>query len=457
MSASPERIQSAPGSAVVGTPNAVARIHALTAPVCLVLVGLGALVASLCGVALNWDGAYYLFNLLESRQSFVANGRTTNIVLQAPTLLVQSLTGDLSILRLVFGLSYLAVPVVAVLASYLVVRRNERRLFAWAVIAITVAALPGQMNPSSEALQVGQLGWPILLGAIVGLRRDDPLGAVAALGSGLFVALGHPLGAVLLAGVAATAVLFRHRGVAIVGVALLVLSIVSGLHTANTYEANRLTMDTVVSSFRISLAGWVGVALGLSTAAAAMALIAERSRRAALIGGCALALELVAGFLFLRWAHNPIVWAGAIEFRTFAAVVGVPVALVAILDAARPSKRSAGAWRELLAMTCAAVFLGTMVIGGLTVRTIDQDLTRAMQNSSGACTAEETVPGANDTLIDSWATPSRSLLLDGRQPDHIVLPQAQCGSLAQGAVPVAPWDMRASNTSGWFVLRGLTR
>jgi hypothetical protein len=420
----------------------------------LALGALGALTAAVSGVALSWDGSAYLFNALDSQQPFVPHGRVVDVLIQAPTLLAQTFTDRLGILRLVFGLSYLSIPVLALLASFIVVRRKPR-MFIWPVLAVCVATLPGQVNPSSEALQSSQLIWPILLAAIVGLDRSDWVAWPAVVATGLYAAVAHPFGALLLGGVLLISVAYRRRSLAAVAAMLLVIAAANAWLTADPYQGDRITMSVITYGFGQAIAGAPLIAIVSSSIGGALIAIGDRTSHGGLLGGAGVACQALAIAALAPWAYNSTAWVGAIEFRTFTAAVIVPVALIAAVDGWREPTATSH-WRQLAGVTAAVGFALIMAIQGLSVLKLDSSIHDAVRAANGGCTQIQNIEGYQGTMLDSWATPYRSLVLGGRTAMSIVIRVDNCQLLtAGGPVPVDFWEHGPLDAPGWFDLRRL--
>jgi hypothetical protein len=420
-----------------------------------IFVALGGLVGAVCGVALNWDGSAYLFDTLDSRAPFVAHGRLVDVVTEAPTLFAQNFTDRLAILRLVFGISYLAIPAVALLASYVVVRQKRKGLFVWPVLAICVATLPGQVNPSSEALQAAQLVWPALLAAIVGLDRHDWLAWLAVVTTGVYVALAHPFGVLLLGGVLIVGLVYRHRSMAVLAGLLVVTALLNTWLTADPYQGNRITVDVVSYGFDKAIAGAPLLAMVSSAFGAVMIAIADRTKQRTLLGVAGVACQVLAIGALIRWANDPLAWNGAIEFRTFAAVAIIPVALVAVMDGWREPLEAAP-WRQLAALVASAGFVLIMAVQGLSVKRLDSSMVGAMHATTGSCVSQEGIIGGSGSVLDAWATPYRSLVFGDRKATKIVIWGDRCSLLTEGGlVPVDNWGNGPLDASGWFDLSGL--
>jgi hypothetical protein len=427
----------------------------LGTPIVFTASAIGLLFGAISGMALSWDGSYYLFNTLESRQPFEPHARFVNAVTQAPTLLSQNFTDQLPILRLVYGISYMAIPLVALLASWVVLRRGHRHMFVWSVLALLVATLPGQVNATCEALQSAQLTWPILLAAIVGIERGDRLTWVVVVITGLFAAVAHPFGVALMAGVLLVCLFGRRRREATLVTVLLAIAAANALSSFDPYETDRITATVIGTGLDRAIFGGPLIAIAASAIGAALIAFGNRTKHGTLLAATGVACQVLAIAALEHWARDPSQWGGAIEFRSFTPIVIVPVALVAFLDG-RQSKPADTRWRQLAALTAALGFALIMVLQGLSIQRIDRTMTDAMNQSASGCAAQGSIPRVDLTVLDSWATTSRSLLYGTRAPTRVVLPDSQCAALlAHGALPLADWDHRTVEAPGWFDLTGL--
>lgn len=435
----------------------------LTTPAVFAVAVVGAVAAGALNVALSWDGSYYLFNVLESGQPFTPHQRLVNAITQGPTLLAQHFTDRMDVLRLVFGVSYMILPIIALLACFVVVRRRPA-MFVWAVIGICLATLPGQVNASSEAIQVAQMIWPLLLAAIVGLDSRDWVAWVAVVATGLFTAMGHPFGVPLLGLALVVSLLYRRRSVAAVAAVLLAISAVNAWATLDVYQTDRITMDVVRTSYAGAIFGAPIVAMVGTFLGALLISLAGRPGRGARFGAAGLACLVLGIAVLMPWAHNPVAWGDAIDFRTFAPAAIVPLALVAVFDGwpGRAGGTESGGdsqdalpWRRAAALTAAAGFALILVIQGISIQRLDRSLADAERAAPGTCVAQSSVGGIGLTVLDHWATTPRSLIFGNRAPTKIVMPGIGCSLLIVGTVYIASWDMRSVDVPGWFDLRGL--
>src|SRR3954469_13358756 len=162
----------------------------------------GLICAALCRAALSWDGAIYLFEMLDNQRPYVPQQRLINWPLDWPVVLLSHVTGDLPFLAVVFGLVYVAFQLALLGAAWWVVRDENRTLFVWAAFGLGLGMLPGQFYFVAEGNLAVQLAWPLILAILVGLqRRHIPL--IVVLTIALFFS--HPLAIIIFAFAAALA------------------------------------------------------------------------------------------------------------------------------------------------------------------------------------------------------------------------------------------------------------
>src|SRR2546423_15486135 len=123
------------------------------------LVSIALCIAAMCGAALSWDGSYYLYKPLDTQSPFVLHSRPINVALQWPVLVASHITSDIRVLNAVFGLMHASVPLIALAASWWIVRNRAPGLFVWAALGICLGTLPGVFQLTSDAIDVVQLFW----------------------------------------------------------------------------------------------------------------------------------------------------------------------------------------------------------------------------------------------------------------------------------------------------------
>ncbi len=416
------------------------------------------------GAPLAWDGAYFLFKILDLRQPFAPPNRPIHEILQAPVLVAIGRTDDLAVLRAVFAASYTLVPVLGLAASWWVVR-SRPGLFVWPALSIALFALPGQLFYVSEGPIAVALFWPIVLALAAGSPlRVLPL--LALLAAGVWTA--HPIAVVLFAAAAALALYVgvhdprrRRLAWAMAGVAG-ILSLTRALQPLSGYETESLTTQRLVDSFQVAIRGWPLVALVFAGLAAMLTFALpyvlprttgrfERSLRLApsILAGAA-------GLSLIPWARNPYVWAHALDFRFWAGPLALALMLVACVEAVRasatPGEARVAASRRWLATTVAATALLVVAVQSRSWAQETDVLRRALAQAPDPCVATSSLPWLAGSPMNHWATASLAILLQDRSPHSLALDGDGCAQYrASGVFPLAPWDPRPAGT-GWFNL-----
>src|SRR4029077_1663076 len=77
-------------------------------------------IATLVNAPLSFDGAVYLFDVLDTHHFAAAHGRIINIPLQLPVMAAAHLTQNIAVLRLIFSAAYASVPLLGLAASWIV-------------------------------------------------------------------------------------------------------------------------------------------------------------------------------------------------------------------------------------------------------------------------------------------------------------------------------------------------
>lgn len=127
------------------------------------------LIAAIVGLPLFQDGSSYMLEMLIDH-AVVRNGRVSILLFQLPTIILikaflrlgaDTLT-TLPIVRLVFNLNYALTPFIALLLSWLVVRKKRAELLIWAALIILFVNLVN-FSWVSELLIAVQFACPLLL------------------------------------------------------------------------------------------------------------------------------------------------------------------------------------------------------------------------------------------------------------------------------------------------------
>jgi hypothetical protein len=436
----------------------------------LMTAALGIAVA--CGVALTYDGAYYLFRVLEDGAVFVPNRRTLHGVLQAPVLLASQSTRDVFTLHLVFGASYVTVTLIALWASWWVVRRARPTLFVWPAFGVCLALLPGQITLISEGAMVIQLMWPVYL-MLLSQPRLIYIPVAALL---LFVTFfTHPTAPVLIGLAAVLAILSGlaqptwRRGRLMAALALSVIAVGAWVRAAsglNPYEAEQLSLSMLGQRFTTSMLGLPLIML-LAAGVAALAVLGRRVpmrpglawlRPGAASRHLLLGALIIAGGAASLWAAVPFFWVDTLSFRFFVIPATLPFIAAAWLDSLGHEPAGDEARLRLhVAQAVGLIFALTLTIQSLYWLALTQRLRDQLATSPTPCLwmDSEALAWARGSALYHWAITPYAMLVQGEAPRALVLHQTDCAQVdLRTGFPIGYWEWRRWE-GGWFDMSGL--
>jgi hypothetical protein len=424
-----------------------------TAPlvIAFALVLAVALFAIFVDAPLSWDGAFLLFRSLDMRRPAIPHDRYSVALFEAPALLLSRFTDHLRILRLAFGAVYASLPLVALTLSWRVVRVAAPQLMIWPFFGMCLATLGGQLMFVSECAIALHFAWPLLLIAITDRWRER---WALALGLSLLLLFLHPIAPFLLLTVAATTALQsrvarRRQKLPL----LLLLTAVAG---AQLYLASSQPYQIATASLLPTL--WHSVAtppLFCWTAIAAGALLLLVRRDAAWPKLAVAATLAVTALSSIAWAAKPAAWQDALNHRFVAPLLAAPFFIFALVDGLGGLRRASPDARGRFAILIAATFAATLGVQCLLWHQLTRALVRETAARPEACVSLDSLSSVRNTALKWWPTTFYSMLLQGRAPTHLVLPDDECGSaeLARG-IPLPGGGLRPrARPKLWFDLR----
>jgi hypothetical protein len=449
------------------------------------LAAVGLVVAALSGAALTWDGSLYLFQLLDDQRPFAPHYRFINYVMQTPVLVLSAVTGDLTVLRTAFGLVYAAVPFLALVTSWWVVRRTAPTLFVWAALGIGFGMLPGQFAFIAEAMLAVLFFWPLGLAILLGLeRRHVPL--VAALSA--LIVISHPVAAPLFAVATGLCLVVgarrpeRRQTVWRWAMGFGVLVLLTGVRLwlfRTPYEIEQSSPEILRWSFTVSVLGLPIFALmgAVVTALAVFAAPFAGERRPVLLALRVIELIgiLATTALLIRWAIDPGQWRWALKYGYWAPIGSLVFLGFAFLEVLLSPQRVGDSDHEtrtasadllhepqwahrirtaqLVALSCSLV----LIIQSAAWLQLTNRLTTSMSQSGWSCVSLARLGWLSNTPLNSFATPAYSLLLQDRTPDKVILNGDECGTETfEKGISLNAYGTRTL-TQGWFNLRPLAQ
>jgi hypothetical protein len=448
-----------------------ARREGLAAGAVVTLIGLGLASTVRFETALGWDGSYYLFKLLKWQWPFTPYHRVAAVPLQWLVILASHITANVTVLALVFGGVYAAMPLGATAIAAWVAWRRAPRLLVWPALGIGIAALPGQMFMTSEAQLAILLAWPFLL--ITSLGRDR-IEAATALVLGLALFFLHPVAIplfVVAAGLAGAVGLVARSRRPVLWLWATVLLVVTPLRFAMIepgYESSAFSFKNVAQLAHGGLRPLVVASLALGCAAGLLVLVAGSltSYRWRLMAGVASVLLLFgAAALLMEWGRTRSSWAVEEDYRAFVFFASVPfMAMFGIeaVAAARANRHGRSPTldgpRTAASLLATLIFAAVLIVQGTEWQELRGTLQARLASATSPCLSPQSAMGPPPTALHQpatalyhWATPSLAIVLQGRHPRHFVLSDADCRRLVRnGELRIAFWDTEDTHR-GWFV------
>jgi hypothetical protein len=429
----------------------------------------GLLAAALAGAALSYDGSYLMYRMLEGRSFWVEHGRLTHALAQAAPLLASIWTHDLPLLAFLLTAGYACLPLVALLASWWMVRDRAPELFVWAALGAGLAALPGLFCFVSDTMLVEQLAWPLFLGALVGIpRRLAPL----TIAISLVIGTSHPVGFILFAVASALSWVSSrrapedkgpHRRWAGVFLFMAIAVVVRVALGADAYEKRTFTLESFTATWDSAVLGSPLLSVVLAWVAGALVLgermLARRGHRArsARLAATAAALSAIvlSGMVLLPWAANPKAWVGSIGYRLYLGFAMAPFIVAAFVERAlawrseegKAPKAPAGPSRLAYAHAIAVVFAAVLAVQSWSWHAMTTELRGTLESSTVRCVSFDApaMRWAAHTALSHWSISTYSLLVQGDRPRAIVLPDGLCEGVGlRGGLYLTPWY-----TGGW--------
>ncbi|MCF7992804.1 MAG: hypothetical protein K9M02_20375 [Thiohalocapsa sp.] len=457
---------SGPGLAVTA-PDALARAVRIG----LAALSVAAALSALAGLQLFGDGAYYYLVNVVDGEPMVPNFRFGAVLAQLPAMTMRGLTDDALLVRHAFAAGYAALPLLSLLACWLLVRRRAPGLVIFPVLSLL--ALQINFSGVSELIASLHFTWPVLLAAV--LYPQTPSARAAAVLLGGLLLLLHPLAflpALLVAAAGLTAARLADRAETLgrgrprleprwrrVALWLVLTAAARALWTAlgaNAYERGVLEPESALSYLLPSTVPQqllLGLILLLGLYAVRVQLRqAQGSAAAGMSMGCRLLLPLLA--LLAAAVAIEILLGHGVKLKaavTFLLGLGL-MTLAALVGLTRHLPGSArpdgGRGAAALVTACMAAVLVLTLAKSAAWWTATHALQNAVADTDAACLAL----GARTPyvlqwrwmrIVDDWAAPINALAFrprgDYRPPIALLLPQDGCSvALRTGEVVLVP-------------------
>lgn len=414
----------------------------------IVLATIAVLTATLAGAILLYDGAWFLFQLLDTHRISIPQLRISFALMQWPAIWVADATDSLSLTRFIFSLTVMAMPPISIAICWWMVRRAAPWLIVWPAIGIFIIDLPGQMHWIATSIRTNQLFWPILLAVFIGMPdRLAPVVAILFI-SALFM---HPqISVFLMAGAAAAIFLAWQRpeqrerllGTAAIFVfgAIYRYGILSG-----GYETQEAGLSNQIGQWERSVL-WLPLVAMISALVIAILLVLRRYNVSARLSGATGNIVIAAvaapgAIAFVIWASNPEFWRNAIDYRGPSMWHSLIIMGIAFLDVAirhfRKKTTDDVRMRTIVANGAAILFCLTIAIQSFTWHGELNKIRTVMAEQENGCIVAEDLPGFENSPLNFWSLPAASIGIQTTTPDYVVLPGHLCEeAIASGHIPM---------------------
>lgn len=411
----------------------------------------GLAIATVARLPFAWDGAWFFVYVMDSGAPILLNRRAIHAILQAPTLVSRLFVDDIAVPALLFSAAYALVPLVGVLAAWRVVRHDRPALILWPMLGVALAALPGQAFFASDSGMVAHLAWPLVLAAATGrIDRHRRL----LVGLTLAIAVGHPYAGPTLALVGLVAWIARAQGIGRDGRRAGLAFVLAGAVIAfmalvlrTPYELEASSLDRLASQFRGGLAGPAAIApiVAWLIGAGAFLAVPTRVRTATLI-----ALLGLAALMLVPWSLDDEGWSQALRYRAWFVFLTLPLYAMAVVDAQRGSR-----WTDRRVGSVGVPVIMALVLAGQSVTWLGLQarLADSIADAPPGCVTAAQVAWLGATPLDHWSVTSLGLILEGRDPKHLVVAEGACdGAVSEGSVTIKSTLYEQDNrpVDGWW-------
>ena len=424
---------------------------------------LSALIASaIVNLQLFQDGGSYLFEILQINSAAIRHNRISVVLIQLPTIffikLVRRFPGgideNLSIIRLVFSLSYSLMPFLALLLSWLVVRRRNESLFIWAALVILFINLVN-FSGVSELLISIQLCCPLMLASVL-IPKSRFFWVLTAILLP-FIFFMHPLAAVLFITMAVgnfyvgykrpeirsaawrTAVILATAGI---------FKLILDVYSLSNYESsflekkgmNEYILDTSIENkilLIVSLILGAGILLSKHNVRVKSIISPQRSYLF-LTGLAAIACLL----LVFQYSYQEFPLKTGLSM-----VASLAVLLMMAFDSVEKTTASESVQRFRLVTVLAILFSLVVVSKAFLWQLSIQKMRQSMSLSESPCLelSSENFKWLNSNpykIINTWALPSLALIEQNTTPRKLLLEQGSCKMYYEsGSIKFDEWSI----------------
>jgi hypothetical protein len=406
-----------------------------------------ALIASaIVNLQLFQDGGSYLFEILQINSAAIRHNRISVVLIQLPTIvfikLVRRFPGGidehLSLIRIVFSLSYSLIPFLALLLSWLVVRKRNESLFIWAALVILFINLVN-FSGVSELLISIQLSCPLMLASILISRTRFFWLLIGILLPFIFFL--HPLVAVLFITMATGNIYVGYKRpeirsatwrTAAILVAAGIFKLILDIYSLSTYESsflekkgmNEYIFDTSMENkflLVVSLILGIGILVNKNNVRI-KSIISPQRTYLFLIG-----LAIIAGLLLVfQYSYQEFPLKTGLSM-----IASLAVLLMMAFDSVKKTTPSECVQRFRLVTVLAIIFSLVIASKSFVWQLSIQKLRQSILGTESPCLELDTdnfkwLNSNPYKIINTWALPSLALIEQNNHPRKLLLEEGSC-------------------------------
>ncbi len=412
------------------------------------------LISALVNIQLFQDGGSYLFEILQTKSPAIRHHRITVTLFQLPTVVLvkvlnkfSGIKENLTLVRIVFCVSYSLIPIAALILCWTLVRKKNEQLFIWPVITILFINLVN-FSCVSELLIALQLSSPLVIGCLTAPKSKFFLTLLIILLPVIFFL--HPLvaGLLIMMSIVAFYTGYKNRQVrsavwtvAAVSLILAALRYVLNLYQLTDYENSFLnTSDGNSYLFETSFENKIFLFISVLMAFGCLLNQLKKNRKLSFFSSIRSTYSIIILLASLAGILQVVQYA----YREFPLKTGLAVFatmlvyLMMAIDSAKKVLEVEVFFRYKLIMAIALIFSLVILSKAFIWKSSIEQLKLSLSQNSSACIELNTTDfnWLKDNpyrIVNTWALPSLALIVQDNQPRKLLLEKGNCVLYYQSA------------------------
>jgi len=424
----------------------------LTAEWYFFMMLIGTACSAVAQVPMARDGSYYFLRMWETGQPLIAHGRVAAHIIQMPLLAVIAQTQDFHLSRWVFDITYSAIPFVALLMSWLCVRKTHPHLMVWPVAA-SLISIPSRPDYISENNIASAFIWPAFLCL---LSKPSVWNTVIVLALTTLAMLLHPVAIPLLGVMSACAIYLAFRqtdsrksriALALIVAGCFIYKTINFVTNPQPYEQGLFNESAFRDLISCGLAWPASITMIAGAAGTLLILLREKSK---LTLAAILAMFTVAGAAAVYWSAEPQFWFQCFWYQKLMLIPSALLMVLALIDSQKNAsleprtllgdkllKRRAYIWNAVGLLSAAA-----LVVQSNSWMRISEALLFAVNSKPQQIINREDIEWVKHTPFDHWSACSYAIVLQAKYPHKYVLEKTEAErARTTGEFRITSWDV----------------